>query len=222
MSSAIAFTLAFAVLLPAFAALWLGDRFFSGRSASFAGGLLAGAALLIVGPELWTQPGAVATGFVLLALIDRFIHPLCADCGHASGPWATWPLWLAFGLHNLLDGALLELAEPGSAAAWMLLAHRVPEALTAVALLRAAQPGRIHWQVAALQLPLLLGFTLAGSVTQASLPPGYGVAGGALLFLALHRLHRSWRESTICWASSFSGAASLGVLRLGFDLFTRH
>lgn len=224
MSSGMLFTLSFAVLLPALLALWAGDWLRTGgvprRWASFSGGVLAGAALLVVLPEVASDAWWVLAGFAALALVDRFLHPLCAGCGGGEPVWALAPLWLALAAHALLDGALIEMAQPHSFAGAILLGHRVPEVLAMLAVLRAASPAGRHLgaQVAALQLLVLVGFLLAAELNRAVLLQSYAFAGGAVLFLALHRLHRSWRESTFCWTASCSGAAGVWMVRFGLDL----
>ena len=230
MSSDLWLTVIFAVLAPALVALWAAPRYtaLGGHRgvSSFSAGVLAGAALVVVLPEVWSEAGSLCLGFLLIAAVDWFIHPLCASCGGGESAWAALPLWLALGAHSLLDGALIELAQPGTAAAWILLGHRLPEMLAVLALLRASQPrGRnryLGWQVAALQLLVLAGFALATGLNPQLLLRSYAFAGGAVLFLAVHRLHQSWRESNLCWASSFGGAAGVWMVRLGLDLIGKH
>jgi hypothetical protein len=221
-------TVLFAVVLPAMAA-WLAAARLGLPAerpgwSSFSGGMLVGAVSLVVLPEVWPEPGAFVLGFLAVAVVDRFIHPLCADCGGEHSAWSALPLWLALGTHSLLDGALIEMARPGSFTAWILLAHRVPEALAMLALVRTARPRAKHLGpgMAALQLCVLAGMLLAAELNRAMLQQSYAMAGGAVLFLALHRLHRSWRESRFSLASSVGGAASVWMVRLGLDLAGRH
>jgi len=96
--------------------------------------------------------------------------------------------------------------------------------LAMLALVRTARPRATHLgaKMAALQLCVLGGFLLAAQLNHAMLVQSYAIAGGAVLFLALHRLHRSWRESTFCWTSSVGGAASVWMVRIGLDLASKH
>jgi hypothetical protein len=221
------FILVFGVVLPALAGLWAGRL--AGlcripRWPSFAAGALAGTALLIVLPDVWSQAAWLAAGFAGIALVDRFVHPLCGACRGADSSWSLWPLWLALGTHSLLDGALLQMAHPGSAASWILLGHRVPEVLATVALLRAAQPGNggVGGPVAALQSLVAVGALCAPALPRELVWQTYAFAGGAVLFLALHRLHRIWRESTLCWSTSLAGVAGVGVVQLGLRFLGKH
>ena len=106
---------------------------------------------------------------------------------------------LARRVHALIDGALLELARPGSAAAWILLVHRMPEGVATAAVLRRFQPRSkwVGWQV--------VGWQVA-TVDPALMRCSYVFAGGVLVFFGLHQLHHNWRSA--------AGVASVWVMRL--------
>jgi len=180
--------------------------------------------MLLVLPEVWSEAPAFLLGFLLLALVDRFIHPLCGDCSGDPSRWATLPLWLMLAAHSLLDGALIEMSRPGTLAAWIFQMHRIPEVLAMVALVRTAYPQMAYpgRGVAALQTFVAAGFLLAARFDRSLLVQTYACAGGGLLFLALHRMHRSWVESNFSWMSSAAGAASVWVVRLGLEFVGRH
>ena len=179
-------------------------------------------------PQVSAELGFVLLGLAFSFLVDRFIHPLCSGCGGHGSPWASWPLWLALGAHSLMDGALIELAQPGSLASWLLLGHRIPEVLAIVGLLRSLQmpPAAIGRNVALLQLLVLAGLALATGWNQSLLQPllreTYAFAGGALLFLGCHKLHHTWKESSLCWPSSLSGLAAVFVIHLGLSFLEHH
>jgi zinc transporter ZupT len=204
-----------AILLPTLLALWFARR--ANRAAarsewgSLSAGVLAGVALMMILPETSGSLGCLMAGAAMFALVDRFVHPLCAGCG--GGP--AWPLWTALGVHSLLDGALLELAQPGSFAASALALHRVPESLALVALLRtsARSPRHLNACIVAISLLVLAGYGLASGLHPAWLRPGYAFAAGGVFFLSLHRLHRSWQERSLRWSYSFTGAAAVCVLQ---------
>ncbi len=195
-----------ATLLPALAALAIPVPIRLRRWQSFSGGALAAAALLIVLPEVWQHSGYLLLGFLSFLLTDLLVHPV----------WSALPLWLAMATHSLLDGALLALAPPHSLPSWILLLHRIPEALAEVALLRTTQPSirRPGIPIALLQLVVLAGYVSGEHLNHALLAQSYAFSGGALLFLALHRLHVSWRESNFCWRTSATDALSVALLRV--------
>jgi zinc transporter ZupT len=149
-----------------------------------------------------------AAGMVLAWGMDRFVHPACPECGDCSNWVAMLPLWLALGIHALIDGALLKLARPGSMAAWVLLIHRLPEGVATAAVLRRFQPKsqKVGWQVVGLQLATVVGFGGASLVDASLLRDSYVFAGGVLVFLGLHQLHHNWRSA--------AGVASVWVMRL--------
>ena len=232
MSSALISSLALAVAFPAIAAglalLWTRRWALPQGLSSLSGGLLAGMALFVVLPDAWSEAGAVGTlgplaaGLLTMLIVDRYVHPVCPECSGREDWWAMTPLWAALAAHALLDGALIELARPGSIASWALLAHRVPEALATVALLKAAQP-ESKWvgaQMVLLQLATLVGFGFATWLDTRVLHQGYAFAGGALLFLGYHRLHRSWREAELKWAYTVAGAVGVWVVRHGHQFFS--
>ena len=205
-------TLLFAVGIPTLVALW--SLRLSQWVSSYAGGLMAGLVLFVVLPEVWNEAGTVGkmlpfvAGMALAWGMDRFVHPACPECGDCSNWVAMLPLWLALGIHALIDGALLELARPGSMAAWVLLIHRLPEGVATAAVLRRFQPKsqKVGWQVVGLQLATVVGFGGASLVDASLLRDSYVFAGGVLVFLGLHQLHHNWRSA--------AGVASVWVMRL--------
>ena len=209
MSNVELMTLLFAVGIPTLVALW--SLKLSHWVSSYAGGLMAGLVLFVVLPEVWNEAGTVGkmlpfvAGMALAWGMDRFVHPACPECGDCSNWVAMLPLWLALGIHALIDGALLELARPGSMAAWVLLIHRLP---ATAAVLRRFQPKsqKVGWQVVGLQLATVVGFGGASLVDASLLRDSYVFAGGVLVFLGLHQLHHNWRSA--------AGVASVWVMRL--------
>lgn len=175
---------------------------------------MAGIVVFVVLPEVWSEARSFekmlpfAVGLVFAWGMDRFVHPACPECGGSSSWVALLPLWLALGIHGLIDGALLELARPGSVAAWVLLAHRLPEGVATAAVLRRFQPESkwVGWQVVGLQVATVLGFAGASLVNPDLLRGSYVFAGGVLVFLGLHQLHHNWRSA--------AGVASVWVMRL--------
>lgn len=232
MSSALILSLTVAVALPAIAAglaLFWSRRWALPRGlSSLSGGLLAGMALFVVLPDAWSEAGAVGTlgplaaGLMTILLVDRYVHPVCPECSGREDWWSMAPLWAALAAHSLLDGALTELARPGSMASWALLAHRVPEALATVALLKTAQPGSkwVGVQMLMLQVATLIGFGGASWLDARVLHQGSAFAGGALLFLGFHRLHRSWQEAELRWTYTVVGAVGVWMVRHGHHFFS--
>ena len=205
-------TLVFAVGIPTLVALW--SLRFAQWVSCYAGGLMAGIVVFVVLPEVWREAGSAAkmmpfaAGLVFAWGMDRFVHPACPECGETKSWVALLPLWLALGIHGLIDGALLELARPGSVAAFVLLAHRLPEGVATAAVLRRFQPESkwVGWQVVGLQVATVAGFGGAAMVNPDLLRGSYVFAGGVLVFLGLHQLHHNWRSA--------AGVASVWVMRL--------
>ncbi len=188
--------------------------------ASLAGGLFAGVALGIVAPELWSAAGwwgallPLATGFGFVWLVDAILHPVCGHClGGEAGAWEWAPLWATLALHALLDGALLAMAGPTDIVGFLLLAHRIPEAVGAVALLRTVQTSDkfIPLQALGLQAAMTAGFLWGGALDHLLLHQGYGFAGGAVLFFGLHRLHATWQQANLRWDYTAAGALAAGL-----------
>lgn len=177
-------------------------------------GLLAGLALWVVLPESF-EHGVTATaftatlvGFTLLAALDWCGQPVCADCHPHSAP--AWQSTLL--MHAFVDGILIGVASGRNLADWALILHRIPETLGIALLTRNPR------LIALLQAAALLGFLSANHLNPTLWRFAYAAAGGAMLYLGLHPLHRkeSWtKENWRPWAMGMLGAMALRGLHSG-------
>ena len=211
----------------------------SRRLVPFGGGVLVGVALFWVLPEMaaflrWD--GAIlwiGAGVLALALIDRYLYPVCPSCSpahdHDHCPtrlhgFAT-PLLLAAGLHAMLDGWSAAAAETDVRLSLGFLAgiaaHKVPEGLALGVIARAALKTRTS---AMAWCAIAQGATLAGAGLEAVLAPYFGtsglhallaVAGGSFLYLGWHAVHGEFRRSGASPAlvPALTGVAGSSVLR---------
>ncbi len=165
-----------------------------------------GFAASVLWEEGWGAGWWALLGFALYALIDRFVHPVCAFC-RAQDSTSRWPLVLmtaALAIHSLMDGALLGA---NTGLRWAVVAHWIPETVAVFFLLRSVASGREAWAAyGILQAMTALGYLTAHALpfaTEATL-----ASAGALSFLALHGLHETYaHEPKRLWLSA--GAAGL-------------
>ena len=175
----------------------------SAYTSSFTSGLVAGLGLLVALPEAvsaygmtWALAGAAA-GIAALALFDHWVHPLCENCAQSG-------VLLAMLSHAMCDGAI---AGAGGLIAWGVLAHRLPESFLTGMLLRSLNAAAPR---AAVQIVLphavfgLSYWLMPGSVWATG---GLAVAGGALLYLGLHRWHTA--DAHAGWRMVPAGLAGL-------------
>ena len=186
-------------------------------------GLLLGVALFGLLPELaqelsWALSLVLfAAGCLALALIDRFLVKICADCSHDHAHHECQvplhgfaaPVLVAAGLHALLDG-------------WALTAS----SLATTSAVRVTLPLAL---VAACAVETL---TLAGGGISFELAPRLGsewtsfplaLAGGFFLFLAGHALWAEWKRGPrFALLVGLGGFVFSGLLQAGlrayFDL----
>jgi zinc transporter ZupT len=209
------------------------------RLVSFGGGALVGVTLFWVWPELAKTLGlATATlglcgGGLVLALIDRYVYPVCPACApsHDHDHCATTlhgfalPLLIASAVHGALDGWNLAAAqqevELTVAFAGGVLAHKIPEGLALGVIARASFASR---NTALVWCALAEGATLVGAMLEQTLAPHLSLpaldgllalAGGSFLYLGWHAIdgeyrHRGWRA----WMPAALGMAVAAATRL--------
>ena len=228
-------------VLSAALGVWLSSvAALSRRLVPFSGGALVGVALFWVLPEMaefFRWPGAVArvaTGFVLLWSIDRFVYPVCPACSHSHDHdhcatrlhgFAT-PLLAAAALHSALDGwsvaAARDQSNFGAALALGIAAHKIPEGVALGVIARAAlssPAAALGW------CALAQSATLAGAGLEALLAPRLDSAGvhallalaaGSFLYLGMHAVHGELRRSgsAAAFVPALTGVAGSSVLRL--------
>lgn len=165
-------------------------------------------------PELAQRTGWAASvcgllaGVLLLALIDRYVYPVCPSCAHTHdhGHCSTrlhgfaGPIVVATALHAFFDGwgvalAGTENAALGPALVLGMSAHKLAEGLALGVILRAALRSRASawgWAAAA-EIPTVLG-GMAGALVARELDPVWttvlvSLAGGSYLYLGGHAMH---------------------------------
>lgn len=228
-------------VLSAAAGVWITSiHAISRRLVPFSGGLLMGVALFWLLPEMaeaLTWPGAIAwtvAGFAALALIDRFVYPVCPACSHSHKHdecetrlhGFAVPLLVAAAVHSLLDGWIAASARDAvSLAPAVIVAigfHKAPEGMALGVITRASLSSRaaaLAWCVAAQSA------TLAGAALQSNLAPHLAtgslqkllaLAAGSFLYLGGHAVHGELRRSGPAPAfwPALTGVAGSSVLRL--------
>jgi zinc and cadmium transporter len=239
-----------AAILTAAAAIYLpGGRGTSRPMLTFSAGLLVGIALFGVFPELGSHLGwgfgasLLATGFLLLWGINRYVYPVCPSCSHTHAhehcavPLHGFapPLILAAALHSFLDGmgilGSLRATESGLSLAVPIIVslHKIPEGLALGAILRAATASRSSALagVAAAESVTILGAylqSLAGiHAGQQWVSFGLGLAGGSFLYLGWHAIKGEWknRGPVPAMMTAVGGAAGAAALQQGLRMFFR-
>jgi zinc transporter ZupT len=236
----IPFSITLIAILSAAAGVGLTSRpAVSRRMIPFSGGILMGVALFWVLPEMavfFRWPAALAwigAGFLLLALFDRYVHPVCPACSHTHAHdhcvtrlhgFAT-PLLAAAALHSALDGWSAVAAQSSTFGSVLLLgiaAHKIPEGLALGVIARAALEKRsaaVAWCAAA-QAATLAGAGLESFVAPHMGPHGLhallALAGGSFLYLGGHAVHGESQRSgvTPAFVSALTGVAGSSVFRL--------
>ena len=223
------------------AGVWLtGFAGLSRRLVPFGGGVLIGVAFFWVLPEMaavlrWD--GAlmwIAAGVALLAIIDRYVYPVCPACSPPHGHDAcsmrlhgfATPLLVAAALHAALDGWGAAAADSDVRLSFGFLAgiaaHKVPEGLALGVIARASLKSRgsaLAW------CALAQAATLGGAALESVFAPYLGapglhallaVAGGSFLYLGWHAVHGEFRRSGASPAlvPALTGVAGSSVLRL--------
>ncbi len=213
----------------------------------FGAGLLVGMAAFGMWPEVsekmgWLAGlGVLASGFLLLWIVNRFVHPVCPSCSHTHDHASCAvtlhgfapPLVIAAVLHSLMDGLAIPAAgrqDPDGLAWGVFLAiaiHKVPEGLAYGTILRAAVKSRVSaigWCLVA-QLP-----TIVGGVAESLFAPDaegawtlvvLALAGGSFLFLGYHAIHGEVRRRgpAPVLTPALVGLAGAAVIQLGLHSF---
>ena len=208
----------------------------------FGGGTLLGVGFFWILPEMaeaMAWPGAImwlASGCILLGLVDKFVYPVCPSCSPAHDHdhcstrlhgFAT-PLLIASALHASLDGwsAVAAQSDVRLGAGFLLgiAAHKIPEGLALGVISRAALRSRsaaISW------CALAQSATLLGAGAESVLAPYLGnqalhallaLAGGSFLYLGYHAIHSEVRRSgaSLTLVPALTGVAGSSVLRIFF------
>jgi len=219
--------------------VWLGSMpTLSRRLLPFGGGVLVGVATFWVLPEMaafFRWPAAVlwiAAGCAALAIIDRYVYPLCPACSHTHEHdhcatrlhgFAT-PLLAAAALHSFLDGCTLAAAGSTQLCSGFVMgiaAHKIPEGLALGVIGRAALNSRAS---AVAWCAIAQSATVAGAAIASLLTPNVSphtlyvllaLAGGSFLYLGAHAVHSELRRSGTAPAMwpALTGVAGSSMLR---------
>jgi zinc and cadmium transporter len=212
----------------------------SRRLVPFGGGVLLGVALFWVLPEMaqfFSWQGAIlwlASGFLVLAAIDRYVYPVCPACSpsheHEHDHCATrlhgfaTPLLAAAALHSALDGwsaAVSQNAGFSLALIGAIAVHKIPEGLALGVIARASLGSRasaLAWCALAQMTTIAgagLASVLAPHLDSQALHALLALAGGSFLYLGGHAVHGELRRSgTPTLVPALTGVAGSSVLRL--------
>lgn len=206
----------------------------------FSGGVLVGVAVFWILPEMaefFSWPLALAWiggGSMLLALVDRYVYPVCPACSpvHDHDHCSTrlhgfaMPLLAAAALHSALDGwsavSGQEFPGFGSALAIGIAAHKIPEGLALGIISRSALSSRaaaLGW------CSLAQSATLVGAGMAIMFAPYLGsqglhillaIAAGSFLYLGGHAVHGEFQRSGAgpVFVPAVAGVAGSSMLRL--------
>ncbi|MEP7353717.1 MAG: hypothetical protein ABI824_10840 [Acidobacteriota bacterium] len=231
-------------ILSAAAGIWLTSyQSLSRKLVPFGGGALLGVAIFWVLPEMaefFQWSGAllwIGAGGLLLAVIDRYLYPVCPACSpehdhaHCSTRlhgFAT-PLLIAASIHSLLDGwtGAAGMSEDlhqhfGIAFLTGLAAHKIPEGLALGVIAEASLRSRnsaMLW-CALSQLAMVLGVGLeslfAPYMGMLGIHILLALAGGSFIYLGIHAVHGELRRSGTrpALVPALTGVAGSSVLRL--------
>lgn len=214
---------------------------FSRGLVAFSGGVLVGVAAFWVLPELalsFGWPAAIAwvlSGCVALALMDRYVYPVCPSCSHTHDHdlcstrlhGFAGPMLIVAACHSFLDGWILSASgQTGTSttATGVLLgiaAHKLPEGMALGIIVRAS----LHHGRSALWTCLLAqAMTPLGSLSESLLSPALGttwahallaLAAGSFLYLGYHAVHSEYKRGGVAPAlmPAFAGVAGSSFIR---------
>jgi len=191
------------------------------------GAILLAVSLFSILPEMageagWLRAGVLyGFGYLLLFLVDHYIHPVCPSCAHTHDHGHcdlelhgfSVPLIVATGIHAFVDGWSMTVAQ-NAGAGYMrttiplaILLHKIPEGLALGIMLGASLKSRATagaWGSAA-ELA-----TAAGALLAMSILPQTGriwardllaIAGGTFLHLGFHAVHGALVWRLLPWRS---------------------
>jgi zinc transporter ZupT len=213
----------------------------------FSAGVLMGVALFGLMPELaieigWSTGLALfAAGYLLLFLVNRYVHPVCPTCSHDHdhNSCATElhgfaaPLLTAAAVHSFLDGwsiATVQLAVPLGlrlAVPLAVVLHKVPEGIALGGIARASMRSRL---AAIGGCALAEGTTLAGGVLGLAMAPHLGttwityplgITAGWLFYLGYHAVHEEWkrRGARAAFVAATCGLLAAAILQRGLHQY---
>ncbi|MGD0351464.1 MAG: ZIP family metal transporter [Verrucomicrobiota bacterium] len=191
---------------------------------SLGAGTLLGVALCGIAPECWDALRgwflpAAASGYLLFAIITKYIYHVCPACAashfdeattHRLAEFAT-AMMIALGIHCTVDGlalaAGLEESKPVRLSiTFAICVHKFPEGLALGALLLGGgvQRAKMLWLVAMVEAMTILG--------------------GLLGWFALHNVPHSWLALTLALmlANACGGFLYLAIHAVLGEIFKHH
>ena len=205
----------------AFLGIWLTSLpEISRRVIPLSGVILVMVSLFWVLPELvrqfglFTGGGLMMAGFVVLLIIDKYVHAVCPACSHSHDHDSCHtplhgfaaPLIIAALLHSFFDGWMLAAGNEagagplGPAILLGVALHKLPEGVAFGVIVRAALNSRAR---AFFFAGLVQGTMLAGGVLEYAAAPFLGnrwialllaFGGGTFLYLGYHAVHAEWKR----------------------------
>jgi zinc transporter ZupT len=220
---------------------------------SLGAGTLLGVTVFAIGPECWRNQDlavwqvllAAASGYLLFAIISKYLFHVCPACAASHFDEATThrfaeiaaAMMIALAIHCTVDGLALAAGRQEFATLapshWLdmsltmaICVHKAPEGLALGALLLGAgytRP-RMLWLVAAVESTTILGGVLGWfvfrSVNNLWLDLALAHAGGGFIFLAAHAVlgEIMKHEKKIVVLSFTAGFCAIAALILIFRL----
>ena len=219
---------------------------------SLGAGTLLGVTLFAIVPESlralrwWSLLLAVASGYVLFAVISKYVYHVCPACAASHFDEATThhfseiaaAMTVALAIHCTADGLALAAGHEAEAAhvagsrvldlslVLAICVHKVPEGLALGGLLLGAgfSRGQTVFRVAAVESTTLLGGALGWlffrHISNAWLDAVVAHVGGGFLFLALHAVFGEIlkHHKGLVLTSFAAGLAAVGGLTLALRL----
>ncbi len=212
---------------------------------SLGAGTLLGVAIFGIAPECldslhwWLFLPAAGSGYLLFALITKYIFHVCPACSashfdeHTTHRLAEFAaaMMIALSIHCIVDGLALAAGnEEPTAVSWSILfaicVHKFPEGLALGALLLGGgfQRGKMLRLVAAVESMTILGGVLGWFVLRSAsdfwLALALANAGGGFLYLAIHAvLGEIFRHhKTLVLTNFAAGFTAIAGLILYFHL----
>jgi len=212
---------------------------------SLGAGTLLGVAVCGITPECletltwWQFLLAAGSGYVLFALITRYIFHVCPACSashfdeHTTHRLAEFALamMIALSIHCLVDGLALAAGHEGGEAldlsvTFAICVHKFPEGLALGALLLGGgfRRRKMLWLVAAVEATTILGGLLGWFALQGAssvwLPLALAHAGGGFFYLAVHAVLGEIfkHHKTLVLTNFAAGFAAIAALILFFHL----
>ena len=212
---------------------------------SLGAGTLLGVAIFGIFPEClealrwWEFLLGVASGYLLFAIVSRYIFPVCPACAASHFDEVTThrltefalAMMIALAIHCVVDGLALAVGHEESRAVDLsvtvaICVHKFPEGLALGALLLGGGFGRQRslWLVAAVEsttiLGAVLGWFLLRNLSAVWLALALANAGGGFFYLGAHALLGEIfkHHKGLVLGNFAAGFGAIGILILCFHI----